>query len=200
MPPWASVPAGAIATTCSRPAKGNFLGVDQRLAHGGEGLFLRVVFGDDEVGLLEIFGVDLGFVDELRDLHGVLGRHAEVGDFFGLEGDVVALGVFVALHDLRLCDNFRLPGGFIGCGVDGGGEDFLMLHALAAGAVDLMEADLALGFGGDEELDAEADQRDLNLSGPVGAGHAVSPHAKCAHVVRLFGGLVGMLLARSPSV
>jgi hypothetical protein len=31
-----------------------------------------------------------------------------------------------------------------------------------------MEANLALGFGGDEQLDAEGDERDLDVTGPVG--------------------------------
>ena len=43
-----------------------------------------------------------------------------------------------------------------------------MAHALAGRTADLMEANLALGFGGDEELDAEGDEGDLNVTGPVG--------------------------------
>jgi hypothetical protein len=41
-------------------------------------------------------------------------------------------------------------------------------YALAGGAADLVEADLALGLGGDEELDAEGDEGNLYVTGPVG--------------------------------
>ena len=44
--------------------------------------------------------LDLGGVDELRDLHGVLGGDSEFGELFGLDGDVLAFAVLVAFDDL----------------------------------------------------------------------------------------------------
>ena len=95
----------------------------------------------------------------------MLGRYAKVGDLGGLDDDVLALGVFVTLDDLVLLDRC---GGFAGSFFESGGKDFLMADALAVGAADLMEADFAFCFGGDEELDAEGDERDLDVARPVG--------------------------------
>ena len=162
--------AAVMARMCSRPPKAilprpAFLDLGERGADDGEGFGLDVVLGDDEVGLLEVLGRELVERDELRDLDGVLGGDAQVGDLGGLDGDVLALGVFVALDDLVLLDG---RGGFVGACFERGGEHLLVAHALAGGAGDLVEADLALGLGGDEELDAEGDERDLNVTGPVG--------------------------------
>ena len=80
-------------------------------ADDGEGLGLDVVFGDDEVGLLEVFGREFVERDELLDFDGVLGGDAQVGDLGGLDDDVLALGVFVTLYDLILLDR---RGGLVG--------------------------------------------------------------------------------------
>ena len=130
-----------------------------------------VVLGDDEVGLLEELRVDLVFVDELRDLHGVLGGNAQVRELFGLDGDVLALGVFVAFDDLALADDGFLRSSFVGAVLDGGGEHLLVAHALTGAAIDLMEVDVALGFSGDEELYTERDERDCYLSAPIRTCH-----------------------------
>ena len=76
--------------------------------------------------------------------------------------------VFVPFDDLIL---LHRRGGLVGRLLERGGEDFLMADALTGGAADLMEANLALGFGGDEELDAEGDERDLDVTGPVWTWH-----------------------------
>ena len=182
MPPCSSVsdmpclPAGCerddvLAATEGDLGEGDLFGVLQGFADGEEGFGLRVVFGDDEVGLLEVLGVDLVLVDELRDLHGVLGGDAEVRELFGLDGDVVALGVLVAFDDLALADDGFLRRGFVGAVLDGGGEHLLVAHALAGAAIDLMELDVALGLSGDEEFYTERDERDCYLSAPIRTCH-----------------------------
>jgi hypothetical protein len=97
-----------------------------------------------------------------------------VREFVGFEGDVLALGILVAFDDLGFLDDFGLIGSIVWRTVDGGGKDLLVLYALAGLAVDLVEVDVGPGFGCDEELDAEADEGDLDLSGPVGACHGVT--------------------------
>ena len=97
----------------------------------------------DEVGLLEELGVDLFGVDELRDFDGFAGGQAEMLDLFRLDGDVLALGVFVALDDVGVFDRAFVGG------------DFLMADALAGSAADLMEADVALRVSCGEEADTE---------------------------------------------
>ncbi len=152
---------------------GDFAGVDKRLTDGEEGFGLSVVFGDDEVGFLEERGVDGVDVDELGDVHGALGGDAEVGEFVGLDGDVAAVGVFVAFDDVGFVDGV---GGFFRGSLDGARGYVLMLDALAGAAVDEMEVDVAGGFGGDEEFYAEGDQRDLDFTAPVGTGHGDASH------------------------
>jgi hypothetical protein len=155
--------------------EGDFVGVDERLADGEEGFGLGVVFGDDEVGLLEEGGVDGSGVDELGDVHGALGGDAEVGELVGLDGDVAAVGVLVAFDDVGFVNRV---GGFVGGAFDGAGGDVLMLDALAGAAVDLVEVDVAGGFGGDEKFDAEGDEGNLDFTAPVGTGHGES---SCRH-------------------
>ena len=46
-----------------------------------------------------------------------------------------------------------------------------MLDAFARVAIDLMEVDVGLGFGGDEELDAKGNEGDLDLTAPVGTSY-----------------------------
>jgi hypothetical protein len=163
--PGSSPGAAVMARMCSRPPKAILPRPAFRFREGGaydgEGLRLHVIFGDNEVGLLQILGRDLVERDELRDLNGVLGGDAQVGDLGGLDHDVLALGVFVALDDLVLLDG---RGGLVGRLFDGGGEDLLVANALAGGARELVEANLALGFGGDKELDADADERNLDMT------------------------------------
>jgi hypothetical protein len=53
-----------------------------------------------------------------------------------------------------------------------------MLDALAGAAVDLVEVDVAGGFGGDEKFDAEGDEGNLDFTAPVGTGHGES---SCRH-------------------
>ena len=117
------------------------------LADDGEGLRLGVVFGDDEVGFFEVLGINIGGVDELGYLHGVLGGDAELIEFPGFDGDVLALAVLVAFDDFVLFDNgggalwgvVVALGGLRGGVFEGGGEDFLVADALAGGAGDLVE-------------------------------------------------------------
>jgi hypothetical protein len=96
----------------------------------------------------------------------VFGGDAQVRQFIGFEGDVLPFGVLVAFDDLRAV--YRVSG-LVRVALDGAGEDLLVADALAGAAVDLVEADVGLRLGGWKELDAEADQRDLNSSGPVGS-------------------------------
>ena len=124
-------------------AEGYLLCGLESFAHYGKGLGLHVVFGDDEVWLLEEFGIDLVYVDELGDGDGVAGGDAEIFDLLGLDGDVLALAVLVSLNDVALFDGTFFAG------------DLLVLDALAGLATELVEADLALGFSCGEELDAE---------------------------------------------
>jgi hypothetical protein len=49
--------------------------------------------------------------------------------------------------------------------------------ALAGVAVDLVKLDVGFGFGRDEELDAEGDERDLYLAGPVRTGHGFTSNS-----------------------
>jgi hypothetical protein len=94
----------------------------------------------------------------------VFGRHTEVGNLGGFDEDVFALAVLVPFDDLIFLDG---RGGLTWILLERGGEDFLMTNALASGAADLVEADLAFGFGGDKEFHPEGDERDLNVTGPV---------------------------------
>ena len=149
--------------------EGDLLRLLEGLADYGEGLSLGVVFRRDEVGLLEELGVDVALIDELSDLHGVLGGDAKLLELFGLDGDVLALAVLVAFDDLVLLDDGGGRFAFLGGIVDRGGEHLLVADAFAGLAGDLVEADFALGFGRDVELDAELNERDLDLTGPVRA-------------------------------
>ena len=148
--------------------EGDFLGVDKRLTDGEEGFGLGVVFGDDEVGLLEEGGVDGREIDELGDVHSALGGDAEVGELVGLDGDILAVGVLVAFDDVGFFDGL---GGFVGVALDSGGGDVLVADALAGAAVDEVEVDVAGGLGGDEEFYAEGDQGDLDFTAPIRTGH-----------------------------
>ncbi len=122
------------------------------LADDGEGFGLGVALGGDEVGLLEEGGGDVVVVDELGDLEVVAGGDAEVFDLFGLDGDVLAFAVLVAFDDVALFDGAFFAG------------DLLVLDALAGLAAELVEADLGFGLSGGEEIDAEGDERDLDLT------------------------------------
>jgi hypothetical protein len=153
-----------LASAEGNLAQACLLRLGQRSANDGEGFALNVVLGDDEVGLLKVLGRELVERDELLDFDGVLGGHAQIGDFGRLDDDVLVLAVFVALYDLILLDR---RSGFARGLFEGGGQDLLVAHALAGGAADLVEADLALGFSGDEQLDAEGDERNLDVAGPV---------------------------------
>ena len=178
MPGCWSSPAGldgdhVLAAAEGDLREGDLFCVDERLADGGEGFGLHIVLGDDEVGLLVELGVEVVFVDELRDFHGVLGGHAEMLEFVGSMVTYSPLRVLVAFDDFVFRDGI---GGFIGCVLDGGGKDLLMADALAGLARDLVEANLALGFGRDKELDAEGDERNLNLTTPIGTCHRAPQH------------------------
>src|SRR5664279_5124406 len=138
----------------------------QRLAHHCERLRLRVVLRHDEVGLLVIFGIDLARLDKLRDFDGVLRRDAQVLDLVGLDHDVLALAILVALDDVALLDRafFALAG------------DLLVADPLASRAAELMETNLALRFGGGKETHTKGDERDLYLTCPEGSRHCNSPN------------------------
>ena len=134
----------------------------------GERFSLDIVFRNDEVWFFKVLGRDLIEADELLDFDSVLRGDAEVGDLGGLDEDVLALAVFVTFYDLIF---LHWRGGFVGRLFERGREDLLVTDTLASGAADLVEADLALGFGGDEEFDAEGDERDLDMTGPVWTCH-----------------------------
>jgi len=78
-------------------ADSDFACIQKALTNGGKGLGLRSAFGHDKVGLLNILGLELVLVNELRDSDDVLGWHAEILKLAGLDGDVLPLAVFVAL-------------------------------------------------------------------------------------------------------
>jgi len=94
-----------------------------------------------------------------------------VREFVGLDGDVAAVGVLVAFDDVGFVDGV---GGFVGVALDCAGGDVLVADALAGAAVDLVKVDIAGGLGGDEEFDAEGDERNLDFTAPVGTGHGES--------------------------
>jgi hypothetical protein len=168
-----------MATTCSRPAKAILVRASFLVSISAWRTVRNASFVD-EADLPPEFFEKPYFVDELRHLHGVLGGHPQVGQLFGLDGDVLALGVLVAFDDLGLLNG-------VGCGVrvalDGTRKHFLVLHALAAGAVDLVKMYVGLRLCRNEELDAEADQRDLDLTAPVRTGHRA--HLMMCNEVRL---------------
>ena len=142
-------------------AQRDFMRGLQGLAHHREGLGLGVVLGHDEVRLLVVFGIDFARIDELRDFDRVLRRDAQVLDLVGLDHDVLALAILVTLDDVVLLD--RALFAFAG--------DLLVADALAGRAAELMEANLALRFGGGKEAHTEGDERNLYLTCPEGSRH-----------------------------
>ena len=54
-----------------------------------------------------------------------------------------------------------------------------------------MEADLALGFGSDEQLDAEGDERDLDVTGPIGTRQN-APRGQLHQMIEVSGSTVKM--------
>jgi len=106
--PAASPGAAVMAMMCSRPLKAilprpaffDLASAARTTAKASPECRSR----DDEVGLLKVLGRELVERDELLDFDGVLGGHAQIGDFGRLDDDVLVLAVFVALYDLILLD------------------------------------------------------------------------------------------------
>src|ERR1019366_2828106 len=147
-------------------AKGNFsqcyfVGGLQGLADHREGLSLAVVLGNHEVWLLVVFGIDFLGIHKLRDFDRMLRRYAQVLDLVGFDHDVLTLAVLVALDNVVF-----LHGAFLAFA-----GDLLVPDALAGRSAELMEANLALRFGGGKEAHTEGDERNLYLTCPEGSRH-----------------------------
>ena len=97
----------------------------------------------------------------------MLGGHAQVFQFAGLDDDVLALAVFVALDDVVFDHGRRRL-----IALHRALQHLLVADALAGGAADLVEAELAFAFSGRVQTDAELNERNLDLSGPIRSCHA----------------------------
>ncbi len=91
----------------------------------------------------------------------MLGRDTQVIEFARLDSNVLAFPILVSFDDLVFLDD--------GClvAIDRALEHFLMTHALPGDAADLVEVHAALAFGGNEEVDTERDERNLDGTGPI---------------------------------
>src|SRR4029079_16576013 len=96
--------------------------------------------------------------DETRELDGLLGFELELVDLLGIDQDVFALLVFVALDDLLVLHRTDAR------------SDLLIANALARRLVDLVQRDASLGAGCRIELDRNVDERKPQMTGPEGAG------------------------------
>src|SRR5215469_10496826 len=148
---------GIKATKCSRPLKA--ISPNPAL----------VIFRHNKVGLLEVGEIDRFWIDELGYGNRLLGGNADLFQFLRINDDVFAFAVLVALHDI-------------------GSVHWLlalvykaMMDAFMGAAIDFAKRDLALGLGSGIKLNPKGDQRDLNVSRPIGTGHAVSSGAKRSH-------------------
>jgi hypothetical protein len=109
-----------------------------------------------EVGFLEEVGWQILSVDELGDADGLLRFESEVFDLIRLNNDVFALAVLVAFNDV-----------VVGHGLVA--IDYVeVVYTLMCLAIDLVEGNFRGGAGGGEELNAECDEGNSELSGPVG--------------------------------
>jgi len=124
----------------------------------GVALVGHVPVGHQVVRRFEKARVDGILVDETRELDGLLGFELELVDLLGVDQDVFALLVFVALDDLLVLD-----------GPDAR-SDFLVADALARRLVDLVQCDASLRAGRRVELDRNVDERKPQMTGPEGAG------------------------------
>jgi hypothetical protein len=74
--------------------------------------------------------------------------------------DVFTLTILVALDNIVFLNGFVTFGG-----------DFLVPDALSGSPVNLMKANLALCFGGRNQVNSERDKRDLQVTGPEWTRH-----------------------------
>src|SRR6516165_634425 len=84
--------------------QGYFVSGLQGLTYHRESLCLGIVFGDNKIRLLVVFGIDFVRINKLRDFDRVLRRDAQVLDLIGLDHDVFALAILVTLDDVILLD------------------------------------------------------------------------------------------------
>src|SRR5215469_4267094 len=118
--------------------------------------------GKHVIGGIEVDRVDLGFLDELEDLHGLGGLGLDLLDLFGLDDDVLVLAEFVALDDLTAVDDLVLER-----------ANVLLLHPLQVGTVEHVEGD-ALTAGALQAADRKRDQAKGKVPGPNGGRHRFS--------------------------
>src|SRR6185437_4361526 len=81
---------------------GNLAGLLQSITDDRIGLVRLVSIRQKIVGLLVVPAVDLGFVNEAHHVDGVLGLQLQLVNFFGVDQNVMPLGVFVAFDDFFL--------------------------------------------------------------------------------------------------
>ncbi len=129
------------------------VGLLERLPHHGERFGLRVLIRNNKIRLLKERRIELLKVDELLHLQRVLRRNAEVLDLLRVDLGVLAFAVLIALHDVGFFDRL-----FIRL------RDLLVTDTCPGFTVDLVKVNFAFGFGGGKELDAERNQRNLDLS------------------------------------
>ncbi len=132
------------------------------LAHHGKCLRGFLGLRNDKIWRLEERGRQFIQCDELLHVNYVLGLDAQLRDLFGIDGEIFSLAVFVSLDDLRVLDRLAVA------------DHVQVADSLAGGAIDLMETYAGLGVGGGKQLNAEGNQRDLELPRPIWTtGHPV---------------------------
>ena len=83
---------------------GNLAGLFQSITDDRIGLVGLVPIGQKIVGLFVVTAVDLDLVNEAHHVDGVLGFQLQLLNFFGVDQNVMPLGVLVALDDFFLRD------------------------------------------------------------------------------------------------
>ena len=85
----------------------HLLGFGERVAQHGVTFVGFIAIWQKIVGLFEIAAVDLVQIDKRLHVDGVLGFEFQRVNLFGLDQDMVTLGVFIALDDFFLRNLFE---------------------------------------------------------------------------------------------
>ena len=157
-----------MATSHSRPGDGqlsepDLAGFLQGFADDDVAFARVLVGGGDEIGALEIARIDVGGVDELDEIDGLLALELDRLDLLGLERHVGVVVDLVALDDVGAVD---LADALHRLGV---------VDAPARGLVDLPEADLGFAFHRVVELDGDGDEGEAQEALPVSARSHLRP-------------------------
>jgi hypothetical protein len=139
-------------------ADADLAGVLQRLLDDDVAFVGKLAVGQEVIGRLVIAVVDRILVDEANELDGLLRLELQIVDLLGIDQDIFALLVFVALDDLLVLD-----------GADAR-RDLLVADALTGRLVDLVQLDALLRAGCWVELDRDVDERKPQMAGPECAG------------------------------